>query len=84
MIKGHALSKSSGGGVLAIALLVCPLASSTFAQNANTPARTPVQTARDDDNDWGWIGLLGLLGLAGLLRRRDAPDRDRNVDRDRT
>jgi MYXO-CTERM domain-containing protein len=83
MTKGRALSKSIRGGVLALALLVCPLAISTFAQNANTPAGTPVQTVRDDDTDWGWLGLLGLLGLAGLLRRRDAPERDRNLDRDR-
>lgn len=83
MIKGRALSNWIRSGVLALALLVCPLAISMFAQNANTPAGTPVQTTRDDDTDWGWLGLIGLLGLAGLLRRRDAPDRDRNVDRDR-
>jgi MYXO-CTERM domain-containing protein len=31
--------------------------------------------ARDDDRDWGWLGLLGLAGLLGLRRRevhRDA------------
>lgn len=22
---------------------------------------------RDNDFDWGWLGLLGLLGLAGLI-----------------
>jgi MYXO-CTERM domain-containing protein len=82
MTKGRALSKSIRGGVLALALLVGPLAISMFAQNANTPAGTQVQTVRDDDTDWGWLGLIGLLGLAGLLRRRDAPDRDRNHDRD--
>ncbi|HUP79605.1 MAG TPA: WGxxGxxG family protein, partial [Pirellula sp.] len=71
------------GGVLALALLVCPFAISMFAQNTNTPAGTPVQTVRDDDRDWGWLGLIGLLGLAGLLRRRDKPERDHNLDRDR-
>ena len=30
--------------------------------NANT-------TNRDNDMDWGWLGLLGLLGLAGMRRR---------------
>ena len=83
MTKGSALSKSIRGGVLAMALLVCPLAISVSAQNANTSGATPIQTVRDDDTDWGWLGLIGLLGLAGLLRRRDAPDRDRNLDRDR-
>jgi MYXO-CTERM domain-containing protein len=34
---------------------------------------------RDDDRDWGWIGLLGLAGLLGLRRRSDEP-----VDRTRT
>lgn len=83
MTKGRALWKWIRGGVLALALVVCPLAISMFAQNTNTPAGTPVQTVRDDDRDWGWLGLIGLLGLAGLLRRRDKPDRDRNLDSDR-
>ena len=84
MIKGRILSKWIRGGVLALALVICPFAISNFAQNANTPVSgTPVQTARDDDRDWGWLGLIGLLGLAGLLRRRDTPERDRNLDRDR-
>ena len=30
------------------------------------PTRT---TDRDDDMDWGWLGLLGLAGLLGLRRR---------------
>jgi MYXO-CTERM domain-containing protein len=32
---------------------------------------TAAQAIRDDDTDFGWIGLLGLIGLAGLIRRRD-------------
>jgi hypothetical protein len=24
---------------------------------------------RDENHDWGWVGLLGLAGLAGLKRR---------------
>ncbi|MCA1577444.1 MAG: WGxxGxxG-CTERM domain-containing protein [Acidobacteria bacterium] len=85
MKKGNALSKWIRSGVLALTLVLCLFAIPVSAQNANTGAAgTPIQTVRgDDDTDWGWIGLLGLLGLAGLLRRRDAPDRDRNVDRDR-
>ena len=43
---------------------------------------------RDDDTDWGWLGLLGLAGLLGLMprkrhpvvveERRDMRDRDPN------
>lgn len=42
-----------------------------------TPSTTVAQrdneriAQRDNDRDWGWIGLLGLAGLLGL-RRRDA------------
>ena len=85
MKKSHALSKWIRSGVLALTLVLCLFAISVSAQNANTGAAgTPIQTVRgDDDRDWGWLGLIGLLGLAGLLRRRDAPDRNRNLDRDR-
>lgn len=30
-------------------------------------ADTPVR--RDEDHNWGWLGLLGLAGLMGLRRR---------------
>lgn len=85
MKKGHASPKWIKRGVLALTLVLCVFAISVSAQNANTGAAgTPIQTVRgDDDTDWGWLGLIGLLGLAGLLRRRDAPERDRNLDRDR-
>jgi MYXO-CTERM domain-containing protein len=38
------------------------------------PADAPIVTRdvdRDDDFDWGWLGLIGLLGLGGLAGRRD-------------
>ncbi|HEV2861249.1 MAG TPA: WGxxGxxG family protein [Pyrinomonadaceae bacterium] len=47
---------------------------------------------RDDDTDWGWLGLLGLGGLLGLMPRkrvpvvhesRDVPGRGVNDVRDR-
>ena len=59
------------------------LMSSTVTLKAQTPTeQTPPPAAappvprdvdrRDDDIDWGWIGLLGLLGLGDLAgRRRD-------------
>jgi hypothetical protein len=31
---------------------------------------------RDNDHDWGWVGLLGLAGLMGLKRREATRDRD--------
>ena len=37
------------------------------------PADAPIVTRdvdRDDDFDWGSLGLLGLLGLGGLAGRR--------------
>jgi hypothetical protein len=33
---------------------------------------------RDNDSNWGWIGLLGLIGLAGLAKKRDVTVRDTN------
>jgi hypothetical protein len=45
----------------------------TTDQTTTTQAPdTAAQAAgRDDDTDFGWIGLLGLIGLAGLMGRRD-------------
>lgn len=31
---------------------------------------TRVVEQRDNDTDWGWLGLLGLLGLAGLIPKK--------------
>lgn len=45
----------------------------TVAANTDTVSRTIV---RDDNFEWGWVGLLGLIGLAGLRRRHDAYDSD--------
>lgn len=28
---------------------------------------------RDNDRDWGWVGLLGLGGLLGLMPRKRVP-----------
>lgn len=30
---------------------------------------TPFQETKDDNNNWGWLGLLGLIGLANLFRK---------------
>lgn len=60
-------------GVLSLALTLGPLSGGVFAQ-ATDPSRTEpgrVVETRDDDFDWGWLGLLGLIGLAGLRRREE-------------
>ena len=33
----------------------------------------PVRVDRDEDRDWGWLGLLGLAGLLGLMPRKRVP-----------
>lgn len=42
----------------------------TNNRNDNTTTTTTRVVERDDDTDWGWVGLLGLLGLAGLLPKK--------------
>ena len=73
-------------GFLAVCLLALPLSWSASAQTGSDPNRTTTSTpvrvvdTRDDDTDWGWLGLLGLAGLAGLLGRRKEPVRHRAND----
>lgn len=49
-------------------------ASPTFAQiNGNSSINRTDTTRvveRDNDFDWGWLGLLGLLGLTGLMPKK--------------
>ncbi len=79
------LSKIAGASVIAASLAVMPLSLPVSAQNAdptaptttqtspesNSPTidTTPFQETRDDNNNWGWLGLLGLIGLANLFRK---------------
>ena len=89
------LAKFLRAGLLSLTLLAlaAPLAAQTNDNtngNANRPAETrddrrEVRTAdRDDDTDWGWLGLLGLAGLLGLMpkKKREVHVRDNDV-RDR-
>jgi MYXO-CTERM domain-containing protein len=46
-----------------------------YAQDQGAVPGTTYEDTRDDDTDWGWIGLLGLAGLLGL-RRREPVHRD--------
>ena len=62
--------------LLGLALAAGPLSTGALAQ-ATDPSRVPPETrrtvdTRDDDSDWGWVGLLGLIGLAGLMRRDES------------
>jgi MYXO-CTERM domain-containing protein len=55
--------------------LVCSMPALLQAQAPDTRSTAPSEN-RNDDKDWGWIGLLGLAGLFGLARRdrRDVVD----------
>ncbi len=74
-------------GFLALALV---LTAGTINAQPNTSNRTPSTTEREfettrtthdhhnDNDNWGWIGLLGLLGLCGLLPKKRTYDNDRD------
>ena len=75
-MKRSVLSKIMMVGVLALSLAVVSVSAQTGTDAGRTTNGTTAgQTTRDDDRDWGWIGLLGLAGLAGLMRRRETHDR---------
>ncbi|WP_410514559.1 WGxxGxxG family protein [Paenibacillus sp. BR2-3] len=46
---------------------VSPLSNNN--RNGNYRATATTNADRDNDVDWGWLGLLGLLGLAGMRSR---------------
>ena len=68
---------------IAAALTLSPLAAFGQASPAtSTDTATTSQTTtaddrgvRNQDHNYGWIGLLGLLGLTGLMRKRDSHNR---------
>ena len=79
-MKRSDLSKVVGAGVLSLSLAIVPLSLPAFAQNnaeSNAPTldTTPFQETKDDNNNWGWLGLLGLIGLANLFRKPKEPVR---------
>ena len=46
------------------------------AAQVDSPATNDnMNVDRDDNDNWGWLGLLGLIGLAGLRRRDRVNDR---------
>jgi hypothetical protein len=61
-----------GTGMIALSLAIFPASLPASAQtNPNNPTvdTTPFQETSDDNNNWGWLGLLGLIGLANLFRK---------------
>lgn len=82
-MKYSSLSKVVGAGALALSIAIVPLAIPASAQNnaeSNNPTldTTPFQETKNDNNNFGWLGLLGLIGLANLLRQRKEPARYRD------
>ncbi|HVF88166.1 MAG TPA: WGxxGxxG family protein, partial [Pyrinomonadaceae bacterium] len=65
-------------------LVAAPVAAQNNNASGTTNANTTRVVDRDDDTDWGWLGLLGLAGLAGLMpKKRDVVVRDRDADTNR-
>ena len=80
-MKSSNLSKVIGAGMLSLSLALVPLSLPAAAQNNTEPNTTNVETNRptmdttpfqetkDDNNNWGWLGLIGLIGLVNLFRK---------------
>lgn len=80
------LSKIVGAGILSLSLTILPLSLPASAQTSPEPNQTnvenegpvldttPFQETKDDNNNWGWLGLIGLIGLANLFRKSKAAD----------
>jgi hypothetical protein len=87
------LAKFLRVGLLSLTLLAVavPVAAQTNDNANRSPTgdvrddRREVRVAdRDDDKDWGWLGLLGLAGLLGLMpkKKREVHVRDNVRDND--
>jgi hypothetical protein len=82
-------NKVIGASVLAASLSILPLSMSANAQttidngaSTGTTTTTTTQdgTYRDNNFDWGWLGLLGLIGLAGLAGKKRTEETTRYRD----
>jgi MYXO-CTERM domain-containing protein len=65
-------------GVIASPALLHAQSNAASSDDRDTTAQDGTRTVmdRDDDRNWGWLGLLGLGGLLGLKRR----DREKRKD----
>lgn len=91
-MKCSSLSKAVGAGIISLSLATAPLLKPAVAQNAvqsSSPSpttessgpsfdTTPFQETKNDNNNFGWLGLIGLLGLAKLFQKRRGPERYRD------
>jgi hypothetical protein len=67
--------------VLGLAVItVLPTSAQTNATNNNNRTDTTRVVERDNDTDWGWLGLLGLAGLAGLMPKKRQVEVHQNRD----
>ncbi len=75
-------------GLLGLMLLVTVPAFAQNNDNTTRPAdnrdddRRVATRERDEDPDWGWLGLLGLAGLLGLMPRKKHEVHVRDTARD--
>ncbi len=86
-MKDLNLSKIAGASLLAASIAILPLSLPASAQTNTQPNTTtedktsptfdttPFQETKNDNNNWGWLGLLGLIGLANLFRKPKEPVR---------
>jgi len=74
-MKTSQISRMAGATFLALSLTMLPSTLPASAQNNTGDNQspvvdtTPLQESKDDNNNWGWLGLLGLIGLANLFRK---------------
>lgn len=87
-MKLYSIGTAVRAGVFTLSLAVLPSTMTAAAQTnsnfnsttTNTNAQPTRVVERDDDTDFGWLGLLGLAGLAGLLRKPKQVVVDRTPD----
>ncbi len=78
VMKCSGIRKNFRAFALVLSLVVMTSLSTSAQPNSNNNnnARGGDRTdttrvvERDNDTDWGWLGLLGLLGLAGLIPKK--------------
>jgi MYXO-CTERM domain-containing protein len=67
---------------LSLALVLVLAAPALLQAQAQTETQTTPRTMeRENEMDWGWLGLLGLAGLFGLQGRRHDVHRDVTSER---